>query len=306
MEHKEQNTSRAANFISTLLSQNKPSLPFAQETSNAINDTSTKELSLPLTQKMSSATNATSTPTPAPAIIRLEKLKKHYAMGRTTLPVLHGLNLEIKRGEMVAIMGPSGSGKSTLMNILGCLDKPSQGRYLLDGVPVSRMNRNELADIRNQKIGFVFQGFHLLQWMTAMGNVELPLIYAGIPAEERQKRASRALKLVGLSSRANHRPLELSGGQQQRVAIARALVTSPAMILADEPTGNLDSQTSIVIISILQRLNARGMTIVIVTHEPDIAAYCRRKVVLRDGRIVEDSINPTPLVADVQAAQSKE
>ncbi|HEX3640876.1 MAG TPA: ABC transporter ATP-binding protein, partial [Ktedonobacteraceae bacterium] len=241
-----------------------------------------------------------------PPIIRLEKLKKHYVMGRRNLPVLHGLNLEIKRGEMVAIMGPSGSGKSTLMNILGCLDRPSDGRYILDGVPVSEMSKNELADVRNQKIGFVFQGFNLLQWMTALGNVELPLVYTGLSTEERQERANRALKLVGLSSRANHRPAELSGGQQQRVAIARALVTTPTMILADEPTGNLDSHTSIVIIAMLQRLNARGMTMVLVTHEPDIAAYCRRKVVLRDGRIVEDSINPNPLIAEVPTAQPAE
>jgi putative ABC transport system ATP-binding protein len=204
---------------------------------------------------------------------------------------------------MVAIMGPSGSGKSTLMNILGCLDRPSQGRYILDGVPVSEMNLRELADIRNQKIGFVFQGFHLLQWMTAIGNVELPLLYAGVPVEERRKRANQALKLVNLSSRGDHRPAELSGGQQQRVAIARALVTTPAMILADEPTGNLDSRTSIEIMAILQQLNSRGMTVVLVTHEPDIATYCLRKVVLRDGKIVEDSVNPEPLVAKEQLAQ---
>ena len=250
-------------------------------------------------QKTSKAINFAS----APSAIRLEKLKKHYVMGRNILPVLHGISLEIKRGEMVAIMGPSGSGKSTLMNILGCLDRPSQGRYILDGVSVSEMNMRELADIRNQKIGFVFQGFHLLQWMTAMDNVELPLLYAGIPVEERRKRAGRALKLVNLSSRADHRPAELSGGQQQRVAIARALVTTPAMILADEPTGNLDSRTSIEIMTILQQLNSRGMTVVLVTHEPDIATYCLRKVVLRDGKIVEDSVNPEPWVAKEQLAQ---
>ena len=160
-------------------------------------------------QEASRATNSTSALTPA--IIRLEKLKKHYVMGRTILPVLHGINLEIRYGEMIAIMGPSGSGKSTLMNILGCLDRPSEGRYILDGVPVSKMSKRELADVRNQKIGFVFQGFHLLQWMTALDNVELPLIYTGISAEERRARANQALKLVGLSSRANHRPIELSG-----------------------------------------------------------------------------------------------
>ena len=168
------------------------------------------------------------------------------------------------------------------------------------------MNRSELADVRNQKIGFVFQGFHLLTWMTALGNVELPLVYAGVSTKERRERASRALKLVGLSSRANHRPAELSGGQQQRVAIARALVTSPAMILADEPTGNLDSHTSVMIITMLQQLNARGMTIVLVTHEADIAAYCRRKVVLHDGRIVEDTVNPHPLIAQMPMAQPAE
>jgi putative ABC transport system ATP-binding protein len=248
--------------------------------------------------RMTSGTSAS-----APAIIRLEKLKKHYIMGRTILPVLHGLDLEIKRGEMVAIMGPSGSGKSTLMNILGCLDKPSQGRYMLDGVPVNKMSKRDLADVRNQKIGFVFQGFNLLEWMTALDNVELPLVYAGLSTEERRERASRALKLVGLSSRANHRPIELSGGQQQRVAIARALVTTPAMILADEPTGNLDSHTSKMIMAILQQLNARGMTIVLVTHEPDIAAYCRRKVVLRDGKLVEDTLNPNPVIAQLRVDQ---
>jgi putative ABC transport system ATP-binding protein len=251
-------------------------------------------------QEMSRAINVASAPASA---IRLEKLKKHYVMGQNILPVLHGNNLDIKRGEMVAIMGPSGSGKSTLMNILGCLDRPSQGRYILDGVPVSEMSMRELADIRNQKIGFVFQGFHLLQWMTAMGNVELPLLYAGVPVEQRRARASRALQLVNLASRADHRPVEMSGGQQQRVAIARALVTTPAMILADEPTGNLDSRTSIEIMAILQKLNSRGMTVVLVTHEPDIASYCRRKVVLRDGRIVEDSINSEPLGAQEQLAQ---
>jgi len=251
-------------------------------------------------QEMSRATGVASAPTSA---IRLRKLKKHYVMGRNILPVLHGIDLDIKRGEMVAIMGPSGSGKSTLMNILGCLDRPSQGHYILDGVPVSEMSMRELADIRNQKIGFVFQGFHLLQWMTAIGNVELPLLYAGVPTEQRRERASQALKLVNLGSRADHRPVELSGGQQQRVAIARALVTTPAMILADEPTGNLDSRTSIEIMAILQKLNSRGMTIVLVTHEPDIAAYCLRKVVLRDGRIVEDSINPEPMIAQAQMAQ---
>lgn len=235
-------------------------------------------------------------------IIRLERLKKSYKMGRTEVHALRGVDLSIKKGEMIAIMGPSGSGKSTLMNILGCLDRPSGGKYYLDGISVSQMNKGELADVRNQKIGFVFQSFNLLSWMSALSNVELPLVYAGISTERRKKRALWALKLVGLGSRANHRPMELSGGQQQRVAIARALVASPAMILADEPTGNLDTKTSIQIMMVLQKLNARGMTIILVTHEPDIASYCHRKVVLRDGKIREDSVNAFPLSAQEQLA----
>lgn len=237
------------------------------------------------------------------ALLRMEQLRKVYRMGPTTVQALRGIDLSIMSGEMVAIMGPSGSGKSTLMNILGCLDQPSSGQYLLDGVPVSRMSKNELADVRNQKLGFVFQSFHLLPWMTAFSNVELPLVYAGMPVEQRQRRVAGALKLVGLATRAKHRPLELSGGQQQRVAIARALVTSPALILADEPTGNLDTRTSIEIMMILQRLNSRGMTVVLVTHEQDIANHCRRTIVLRDGRIVEDLLNPNPLVAHNRLSQ---
>lgn len=222
-------------------------------------------------------------------IIRLEQLTKHYIMGRTVVPALRGIDLTITRGDMVAIMGPSGSGKSTLMNILGCLDQPTSGTYLLDGVQVSKMSPGELADVRNQKLGFVFQSFNLLSWMTAMENVQLPLVYAGVPVEEQEQRAKWALTLVGLRSRMGHRPMELSGGQQQRVAVARALVNDPALILADEPTGNLDTRTSIEIMTILQKLNARGMTVVIVTHESDIADYCRRKVIFRDGRIVSDT-----------------
>ena len=239
----------------------------------------------------------------APPIISLQKLRKHYVMGRTIVPALRGIDLEIARGEMIAIMGPSGSGKSTLMNIIGCLDRPSSGEYQLDGILVSQMSVGELADARNQKIGFIFQSFNLLTWMTALANVELPLVYAGVPTEKRRQRAQWALAMVGLSSRAGHRPMELSGGQQQRVAIARSLVTTPTLILADEPTGNLDSHTSLEIMTILQTLNSRGMTIVLVTHEPDIAAYCRRKVVFRDGRIVDDTFNERPLVAKEQLAQ---
>jgi len=222
-------------------------------------------------------------------VIRVERFTKNYYLGRTVVPALRGINLEVQQGEFVALMGPSGSGKSTFMNLLGCLDRPTTGTYLLDGMPVSKMNTNQLADIRNQKIGFVFQSFNLLSWMTALDNVELPLVYAGMARAERKRRAHQALAMVGLKSRASHRPVELSGGQQQRVAIARALVTEPSLFLADEPTGNLDSQTSEQIIGILQELNARGLTVVLVTHEPDIARHARRQVKFRDGRVVEDT-----------------
>ena len=231
-----------------------------------------------------------------PAVIRVEQLTKNYYLGRNVVKALRGVNLEVQQGEFVALMGPSGSGKSTFMNLLGCLDRPTSGSYLLDGVDVSKMNANALADIRNQKIGFVFQSFNLLSWMTALDNVELPLVYSGVSRAERLRRAQLALGLVGLKARASHRPTELSGGQQQRVAIARALVTSPALFLADEPTGNLDSATSTQIISILQELNARGLTVVLVTHEPDIATYAKRQVKFRDGRVVEDTGIVTPVI----------
>ncbi len=240
-----------------------------------------------------------------PPVIRVERCTKNYYLGRTVVPALRGVNLEVQRGEFVALMGPSGSGKSTFMNLLGCLDRPTAGTYLLDGVPVSKMNSNQLADIRNQKIGFVFQSFNLLFWMTALDNVELPLVYAGMKRAERRRRAQQALALVGLKTRAEHRPVEMSGGQQQRVAIARALVTSPSLFLADEPTGNLDSQTSEQIIGILRELNTRGLTVVLVTHEPDIASFAQRQVRFRDGRIVDDSVGtdlsrPRPGITDEQ------
>ncbi len=218
-------------------------------------------------------------------------------MGRNVVQALRGVNIEIARGEFVAVMGPSGSGKSTLMNLLGCLDRPTSGTYILDGMPVSQMSTNELANVRNQKIGFVFQGFNLLARMSAQENVELPMVYSGLPAVERRQRALLALSMVGLNTRADHRPAELSGGQQQRVAIARALATRPSLILADEPTGNLDSRTGLEVMMILQRLNERGITIVLVTHDANIAGYCRRQIKFRDGRVVEDVHNSSQVFA---------
>jgi putative ABC transport system ATP-binding protein len=233
-------------------------------------------------------------------VIAVRNLKKIYRLGQTSVPALRGVSLEVRAGEFVAVMGPSGSGKSTFMNLLGCLDRSTQGEYWLTGRLVSTLSNDELADIRNRLIGFVFQGFNLLPRMTALANVQLPLVYAGVPAEQRRQRALQALLLVGLSARAEHRPTELSGGQQQRVAVARALVTRPSLILADEPTGNLDSHTSVEIMAILQQLNARGITVVLVTHNPDIANYCQRKVMFRDGRVIQDTLNPEPMRAREQ------
>ncbi|MDQ2713834.1 MAG: ABC transporter ATP-binding protein [Chloroflexota bacterium] len=233
-------------------------------------------------------------------MIRVLQLTKHYYLGRTVVPALRSVDLEIARSEFVAVMGPSGSGKSTFMNLLGCLDRPTSGSYWLNGVPVSEMSTRQLADVRNQRIGFVFQGFNLLSWMNALDNVQLPLIYSGMATQERRQRAMLALAMVGLRTRAQHRPAELSGGQQQRVAIARALVTRPALMLADEPTGNLDSHTSVQIMAILQELNTRGLTVVLVTHDPDVASYCRRQVVFRDGHLVRDAANPVPEPAQAQ------
>jgi putative ABC transport system ATP-binding protein len=234
------------------------------------------------------------------ALIELRELGKTYQSGDTEFAALHDVNLSIEPGEFVAITGSSGSGKSTLMNLLGCLDSPSHGSYFLAGRDVARLSRIELARVRNETIGFVFQSFNLLARTSALENVELPLIYAKVPPAERHKRAKESLERVGLANRASHHPSQLSGGQQQRVAIARALVTRPPLILADEPTGNLDSATSVEIMKFLTELNASGMTIIFVTHEPDIAAYAGRKLLLKDGGVVSDErqrTTPAPVSA---------
>jgi len=239
----------------------------------------------------------------ASAVLRVEELHKYYELGETRVHALRGVSLEIQRGEFVAIMGASGSGKSTLMNILGCLDRASAGRYLLEGIDVSQHDKRALALIRNQKIGFVFQGFNLLARTTALENTELPTLYTKIDQAEREKRASEALALVGLAERAQHYPSQMSGGQQQRVAIARALVNRPSILLADEPTGNLDSRTSVEIMQILQDLNDKGLTIVLVTHEHDIAQFAKRVLVFRDGKIrKDDPVINRPRAAEVLKA----
>ena len=221
-------------------------------------------------------------------MISLENIVKVYRMGKLEVPALHGINLRVEEHEFVAVMGPSGSGKSTLMNIIGCLDRLTGGRYVLDGIDVSSMGDNELAEVRNRKIGFVFQTFNLLPRMTSLRNVELPLIYSSVPKRQRRERAMEALRQVGLENRALHRPNELSGGQRQRVAIARSLINHPAIILADEPTGNLDSRTGEEIMATFQDLNEGGVTVILVTHEPDIAACARRIVAIRDGLVTRD------------------
>jgi len=230
----------------------------------------------------------TPTPSAASSVILVEDAHKYYELGETRVHALRGVSLEIQRGEFVAIMGASGSGKSTFMNMLGCLDRLTSGRYFLEGIDVSEHDKRALALIRNRKIGFVFQGFNLLARTTALENTELPTLYTKIDKAEREKRAAYALALVGLADRAHHFPSQMSGGQQQRVAVARALVNRPSILLADEPTGNLDSRTSVEIMEIFQNLNDKGLTIVLVTHELDIAQFAKRVLVFRDGKIRKD------------------
>jgi putative ABC transport system ATP-binding protein len=238
-------------------------------------------------------------------VIQLKGIKKVYSTGDIQVHALRGVDFYIGAGEFVSIMGPSGSGKSTTMNVLGCLDTPTEGEYFLDGVDVAKATANELAVIRNRKIGFVFQGFNLLPRTTALENVELPLLYAGVGGRERKRKAIEALESVGLGDRIHHRPKELSGGQQQRVAIARALVARPAIILADEPTGNLDSKSSEEVMGIFQRLHAEGNTIIVVTHEPDIAEFTRRIIRFRDGHIEKDQAVLNPRLATTPFVEEK-
>ena len=236
----------------------------------------------------------------AEAVIRVEDVHKYYDLGETRVHALRGVSVEIKRGEFVAIMGASGSGKSTFMNLLGCLDRPTSGRYLLEGIDVSKHDKKALALIRNQKLGFVFQGFNLLARTTALENTELPTLYTKIHKSERSKRASEALAMVGLADRAEHFPSQMSGGQQQRVAIARALVNRPSILLADEPTGNLDTHTSVEIMDIFQKLNDQGLTIAMVTHEQDVAHFAKRMLIFRDGKIRRDElVADRPMATDV-------
>jgi putative ABC transport system ATP-binding protein len=242
-----------------------------------------------------------------PAVVKIEELHKIYESGEVPVHAVRGVSLEIEQREMLALMGASGSGKSTLMNMLGCLDRPTRGSYLLDGVDVSQLDKNELADIRNRKLGFVFQGFNLLARTTALENVELPCLYGKkrMGSKKMRDRAMHCLDIVGLSNRADHMPNQLSGGQQQRVAIARALVNEPQLLLADEPTGNLDSRTSIEVMGVFQKLNEGGITIVMVTHELDIAHYCKRNLILRDGVIVRDEAVTNRSIAEEELGKLK-
>ncbi len=237
--------------------------------------------------------------TPTDPLIRLEGIAKHYQMGGETIAALNGIDLQVKRNDYVAFIGSSGSGKSTMMNILGCLDTPTLGQYFLNGRDVAGMSESELATTRNQEIGFIFQSFNLLTRATALQNVMQPLIYRGIRPAEREKRAREAMRRVGLENRQDHLPNQLSGGQRQRVAIARALCSEPSILLADEPTGNLDSATADDIMALFDTLHAEGQTLIVVTHEPDIAAHCRRVVRLSDGRVQSDSVNPVRELAHV-------
>ena len=235
--------------------------------------------------------------------IRVDHLAKDYVLGDNVVHALRGVTLDVYPGEFVAVMGASGSGKSTFMNLVGCLDRPTSGSYLLDGIDVAKLTGDDVAWVRNRKVGFIFQGFNLLPRMTALGNVMLPMMYAGVPHDVMEERALAALAAVGLEDRADHRPAEMSGGQQQRVAIARSLVNGPSIILADEPTGNLDSRTSVEVMAILQKLNSQGITIVLVTHEPDIATYCKRVVRFRDGRVIQDQVNERRRLAAAALAE---
>jgi len=245
-------------------------------------------------------TTLTSGPFAGHAVIRVEEIHKYYELGETRVHALRGVSVEVQHSEFVAVMGASGSGKSTFMNILGCLDRPSSGRYLLEGVDVSQHDKRALALIRNQKIGFVFQGFNLLARTTALENTELPTLYSKVSKEERHRRAAEALEMVGLADRAEHFPSQMSGGQQQRVAVARALVNRPSILLADEPTCNLDSRTSVEIMEVFQGLNDKGLTIVMVTHERDIAEFAKRVLVFRDGKIRKDEpVRNRPRAAEV-------
>lgn len=262
-----------------------PNQAVANYGSPAISDQTTKAVDQP----KGAQTIITSAP-----IIAVRNLTKTYMLGQTRVRALKAISLAIYQGEFVAVMGPSGSGKSTFMNLIGCLDRPNEGEYWLAGKLVSHLSSDELATIRNRLIGFVFQNFNLLSRISALKNVTLPMIYAGVSKEEREFRGQRILHLVGLGDRMHHRPSQLSGGQQQRVAIARALVNGPALLLADEPTGNLDTRTSLEIMAVLQALNEQGLTIVLVTHESDIARYAKREVTFRDGHIVRDEPVLTP------------
>jgi putative ABC transport system ATP-binding protein len=243
-----------------------------------------------------------------PSVVKIEDIHKIYDSGEVPVHAVRGVTLDIQQNEFVALMGASGSGKSTLMNVLGCLDRATRGRYLLDGVDVSGLDKNELADIRNQKLGFVFQGFNLLARTTALENVELPCLYGKkhLSSRKMRERAMHCLEIVGLSNRADHMPNQLSGGQQQRVAIARALVNEPQLLLADEPTGNLDSRTSIEVMGVFQKLNDQGITIVMVTHELDVARYCKRYLILRDGVVVRDEPTQDRSLAEAELAKLRE